>query len=546
MELINFRVLGRGGFSIVYLADEPAFGRQLAVKVVNCGLEDPAAWERFERECRLTGQLSEHAGVVTLHAAGRTPTGAGYIVMEYMPGGSVGQLLRERGALPPAQATTVGRQIAEVVAAAHEVGIVHRDVKPENILLSRNGDAKLADFGISTLLSSATTGMTTAHAFTPDHVAPEVLHGAPANRAADVYSVASSLYQLLAGRAPFRSGVDEPLAPMLMRKVSESPPPLPNTVTAGLAALVFAGLDRDPQGRPTARELGAGLAIFPAERLWGPGHEPAFTLGPIVASPLEGAAPSDFDSTLLRPPVAPPASSPAPAPSPRRLRRRLVVAGVAAGLVLALGGTAFALAGRGQRPAVSTGPTTTTVTTVTTTAIPAPTSTADAATTTVATTPPPPATDPPTTATPSSGDAASSAARGTVAPRPVSGPSRSTTAATESAATAAPVAPATTPTPVTTTPATEPTATAPPTPTPTPTATEAPTAALPPTVAPRATFSQGDLNGDGKVNCTDFSILQAFYGTSNPAADINGDGKVDIQDFSIMSSHWSPGAPSSC
>ncbi len=222
----------------------------------------------------LAGGLSDHLGVVTLHAAGKTATGAGYIVMEYMPGGSVGRLLRDRGPLSVPQAAAVrGRSLmwwrrrttseSSIVTSSRRISSCRRA-----------GDAKLGDFGISALISSATSGMTSGQAYTPDHVAPEVLHGEAADRKSDVYSLTSSLYQLLTGQPPYRSSPEEPLATMLMRKVSEPPQPLPPAVPAGLASLVLAGLDRDPNGRPTTRELAAGLAALPMAPLWAPGDEP--------------------------------------------------------------------------------------------------------------------------------------------------------------------------------------------------------------------------------------------------------------------------------
>ena len=170
--------IGRGGFGTVYRAEQPAFRRTVAVKVLD-GTLDERAQRRFERECQAMGSLSDHPGIVTIFDAGvdRVP-GAPYLVMAFQPGGSVADRLAAEGRLPWADGLRIGVEVAEALAAAHRMEVLHRDVKPANILLSGYGHAQLGDFGIARVTGATQTRgdqVTASLLYAP----PEILHGTP-------------------------------------------------------------------------------------------------------------------------------------------------------------------------------------------------------------------------------------------------------------------------------------------------------------------------------------------------------------------------------
>ena len=146
-----------------------------AVKVLRRGVEDERAWRQFRREARTIARLSAHPNVVTVYTAGRSEAGHPYLVTEYLDRGSLSDVIAAEGSLPPTTVATVGVAVADALVAARGLGILHRDVKPGNVLLDRHGRVKLGDFGIARLLSGQSTTTTDVIAFTPEHVAPEIL-----------------------------------------------------------------------------------------------------------------------------------------------------------------------------------------------------------------------------------------------------------------------------------------------------------------------------------------------------------------------------------
>ncbi|MFF5076057.1 serine/threonine-protein kinase [Actinoplanes sp. NPDC000266] len=229
--------IGRGGFGTVYRAWQPEFQRTVAVKVLDAGRVDEA---RFEREVRALGRLSGHPHIVTVHHAGRTASGAPYILMAYEEGGS------PRGPAKWAEVLAGGVAVAGALEAAHRAGLLHRDVKPENILISRYGVPKLADFGLARPGTPFPEQKVTASLL---YASPEVLRGEPATEASDVYSLAATLYHWLCGRAPFV--------------------PLPGESVAGLTARIGADPVPDPRPGvpgPVFAALQPALAKNPADR----------------------------------------------------------------------------------------------------------------------------------------------------------------------------------------------------------------------------------------------------------------------------------------
>lgn len=229
--------VGRGGFSVVYRARQDRFDRVVALKILSVDLTDSQVRRRFLREVTLTSRLTGHPHVVTVLDSGVTAAGRPYLAMEYFDRGSLADRLAAEGPLPLADVLRVGVKLAGALGAAHREGILHRDVKPQNILVSRYGEPALTDFGTARPFDALDVTSRT-EALTPYHAAPEVLRGEPPTVACDVYSLGSTLYQLLAGRPAYRG--DGGIAALLLRILREDLPPIaraevPAPVTAVLA-----------------------------------------------------------------------------------------------------------------------------------------------------------------------------------------------------------------------------------------------------------------------------------------------------------------------
>jgi eukaryotic-like serine/threonine-protein kinase len=254
------RTLGQGGAAVVYLAEQESLGRQVAVKVLRRDVEEPKVWRQFRREARTIASLSGHPNVVTVYTAGRSHAGQPYLVTEFLDRGSLGDVIAAEGPLPPTFVAEVGIAIADALAAAHGLGILHRDVKPGNVMLGHDGRVKLGDFGIARLLAGQSATTTDVFAFTPEYVAPEVLRGEPDGPFSDIYGLASTLAAALTGAPLFARGPDERVDVVLSRKLLGPPPPLPASVPGVLAGLITQSLDPDPTRRPSLHEFRERLA----------------------------------------------------------------------------------------------------------------------------------------------------------------------------------------------------------------------------------------------------------------------------------------------
>jgi len=251
------RTLGHGGMASVYLAQDSELERSVAVKILAQHLAaDDTLRRRFVRESRLAARLA-HPNVVSVFDAGEDD-GVPFIVMEYVEGETVADLLLRRGKLPPAEAVEIVIQACAGLEHAHRAGLVHRDVKPQNVLVTPDGTVKVADFGIawaaeSTRLTEAGTLLGTAA-----YLAPEQTADGEITPATDVYSLGVVLYELLAGRPPY---VVESVADLAAPRTL--PPPLAN-VPPGLEQAVFQALAPDPAARPqSAAELARRLGSPP-------------------------------------------------------------------------------------------------------------------------------------------------------------------------------------------------------------------------------------------------------------------------------------------
>ena len=212
--------IGSGGFSVVYRARQQSMNREVAIKVLNTGFATDAERRTFERECHALGRLSHHPNIVTVFDDAITDDGRPCIVME-LYSSTYRERVEEIGPLPIDEVLAVGVRICGALQTAHDAGVLHRDIKPHNIFLSAYGEPALGDFGISTIdderSHSGASGVSVAYA------APEVLEDSRASPAADVYSLAATLYQLIAGASPYAS---PDMKTTVRRILTEDPPPL--------------------------------------------------------------------------------------------------------------------------------------------------------------------------------------------------------------------------------------------------------------------------------------------------------------------------------
>lgn len=237
----------------VWRAYDEILGRDVAIKEISppmdlAGEEQEAFFRRTFREARAAGRVS-HPGVAAIYDVVED-RGHPWIAMELLPPRTLGQVIRERGRLPPAEAAEIGAQILAALRAAHAVKVLHRDVKPDNVLLTPSGRAVLTDFGIATMEGDSSVTRSGAIIGTPAFIAPERAAGGPAGRASDLWSLGVTLYVAVEGRNPFHRG--NVLATLSAIR-NEEPAPFAH---AGPLAPVIAGLlDKDPARRMTAEQL---------------------------------------------------------------------------------------------------------------------------------------------------------------------------------------------------------------------------------------------------------------------------------------------------
>ena len=342
-------LLARGGMATVYRALDERLERPVAVKVMHRGLaDDPDFVARFTREARSAARLSAPE-VVAVYDQGRDEqTGAAYLVMEHVEGRDLRALLRDRGVLSPARALSLLEPVLRALAAAHRAGIVHRDVKPENVLLGDDGRVKVADFGLARAVQTSELTSTTGLLIgTVAYLAPEQIERGTADARTDVYAAGVVLWEALTGAPPYAA--DTPMQ-VAYRHVHEDVP-APSTVVGGIPPalddLVVRATRRDPALRPP--DAGAFLAEVRALRTQ------------LAAEPLDTMTPpaaARHDTLVVPRPTAPGEADPvdhAP-PGPAHSRRLGTVSGLVVLVLLVLlaaGGGWYLGAGRFTRaPAV--------------------------------------------------------------------------------------------------------------------------------------------------------------------------------------------------
>jgi eukaryotic-like serine/threonine-protein kinase len=242
--------LGRGGMATVHRALDEVLEREVAVKLLHAHLaNDPAFLDRFRREARAAAALS-HPNVVAVHDWGETDEGA-YLVLQLIEGPSLREVLRRRARLTGGEALTVLAPAATGLGAAHAAGLVHRDVKPENLLLGRDGTVRVTDFGLARAAASATSTFgADVLVGSPHYLSPEAVRGLPLDPRADVYALGVVLFECLTGRPPHEG--ESPFATAVQHTSRRVPPPseLVEGIRPDLDELVVAATAHDPDDRP--------------------------------------------------------------------------------------------------------------------------------------------------------------------------------------------------------------------------------------------------------------------------------------------------------
>jgi serine/threonine protein kinase len=338
--------VGAGGMARVYKGTDRVLDRTIAIKVLAAPFDaDPGFVERLRREARSAAGLS-HPNVVAVFDSG-SDGGIHYIVMEWIEGESVAELIRREGPLESARASVIAEGVCEALAAAHDMGVVHRDVKPANVMVGRDGQVKVLDFGIAKALTAETLTRTGTTLGTAAYISPEQARGVPGDGRSDLYSLGCTLYEMLTGRPPFVGDTPVVVASRRLTEEPERPSNVRPGVSAGLDAVVMKALAKDlsvryQDGRAMAEDLRRAARGLPL--VLGPsGDEGTGTIE--LAEETTEVLPEDRTPPL--PVAAPVPASRRDGPSPRR---SAIVAGLLFGGLAVLGLILFLALNRGGSP----------------------------------------------------------------------------------------------------------------------------------------------------------------------------------------------------
>lgn len=249
-----------GGMGEVWQATDKVLGRVVAIKLLNPGLAAQSGFaHRFREEARHTAALG-HANIATVYDYGED-AGASWLVMELVNGKPLSQIIRDEGAQTPQRTAAILAQAADALQAAHDAGVIHRDVKPANIMVRPDGVVKLTDFGIARAVDAAPLTRTGEVMGTAQYISPEQAMGHPVGPASDLYALGCVAHEMLTGRRPFDDGSAVATA---MAHVHKPAPPLPTNVPRPMADVIMACLAKDPNQRPrSARDVAAALRGSP-------------------------------------------------------------------------------------------------------------------------------------------------------------------------------------------------------------------------------------------------------------------------------------------
>jgi len=315
------RVLGRGGMALVYLGHDTELGRPVAIKLLADNLAtDDSFRARFMREARMAAGLS-HINIVHVYDVGQDADQRPYIVMEYVDGESLDETVARERRIPPPRVHEIALDCCRGLQHAHAAGLVHRDIKPHNLLADRAGLVKIADFGVARSLGETQLTMVGSVLGSARYLSPEQAAGRPVTPAADIYSLGATLYELLTGRTPHQG---DSLTELVKQRASP-PPPISDLVTGvpeAFETAVMSCLDDDPERRPRSAAALA-LALDAAD---------STAATRIIATP-------PVDPTLVMGP-GPAASAPVQVPEVLRQlfagERRVRAMGLAIGLLILL------------------------------------------------------------------------------------------------------------------------------------------------------------------------------------------------------------------
>jgi serine/threonine-protein kinase len=337
--------IAAGGMGQVWMATDPVLDRSVAVKLLNPALSQQSGFlQRFRAEAHNSASL-HHRNITTVYDYGEDE-GSAYLVMELVPGQPLSRLIAEQAPLSAQVTASILIQAASALEAAHQAGIIHRDVKPANILVTPEGTAKLTDFGISRLVDSAPLTQTGEVLGTAQYLSPEQVVGERATASSDIYALGVVGHEMLTGQRPFQA---ETIMAIALAQLNQPPPPLPDSVPAGMRNVITAALAKEPADRPaTASVMARALGMADVALASGTPAASRSDLNQVVPA-LVLPAPTQIM------PAQNMAGEPVGAPGPRsRFRPAWLLGAIAAGALL--GVAAFALQGgndSSQVPAVT-------------------------------------------------------------------------------------------------------------------------------------------------------------------------------------------------